>query len=289
MRTGMWALALVGTLAGAAIAQDTYTARYSYPQGKRLIYEMKTSAALRSTGAKLSQEWKTSEVGEAQGDGSTRVSVDITEVFESEPVSGTIYQREILSRVAEDTVRFTLTGVGEVSDFSVPGLDRLPFRYRQELSLVLLQFQDYYNAGFPALPTGEIQKKGGWEATKEVVVSAPPIDLKNVYTSTFKVKKTKKEDGFQCLEVEEKTKIDLKGYMTFGQGKESKLLTFRTIGSGEREGKFLLDIDRGIILKYESDTDYELKFGMVGGPEGQMAESDASVKIERELDDIKDL
>ena len=280
-------IVMVSAAVGGVNAEEELYLRYVLPDAKQLLYEVKASSSLQTLGAKLRQEWKSREIIESGGDGSQKIRVMMEDMFESEPASGGIIQRDILSQLVGNEISFTLTERGDISEMRVDGFDRLPLRERQAKQIILVQLRQLYAAAFPQLPAGEAGD--GWDATRHLKVTDGDFELDDTFTSTFKVKKKKKKDGFLCLEVEEKTQIEMKGYMAFGQGKENRLLTYRTVGTGSRQGKFLFDTDRGLILEYKGKAKFKLKFGPVGQPEAAMQESNARVKFERKLKDIQDL
>ena len=274
-------MVMVAAAVGGANAEDEMYLRYALPDGKQLLYEVKASSSIQTEGAKLRQEWKSRETIESGGDGSQRIAVMLEDMFESEPASGGMVKRNILSQLVGSEISFRLTELGDISGMSIEGIQRFPFRDRQMKQVILVQLRQLYAAAFPKLPAGAVDES--WEVTRNLKVAEGAIELDDTYTSTYKVKKRKKKDGFLCIEVEEETKIDTKGYMTFG----SK--PFRTIGTGTRKGKFLFDTDRGLILEYKGEAKFKLKFGPIGQPEAEMQESNARVKFERKLKDIQDL
>ena len=147
--------------------------------------------------------------------------------------------------------------------------------------VILVQLRQMYAAAVPKLPTGEIKVKESWDVVRELQVKEGVVDLDDTYTSTYTIKKLKKKDGYACVEVEEKTEIETRGYMMFGPD------PYRTIGSGTRKGKFLFDTERGILLEYEGDAKLDLKYGSVGAPEESMQASSSRVKFSRKLKNIE--
>ena len=259
--------------------------KYAYPPGKKVTYKhtekllFTGGIPIEMTSDHKSIEWLT----ESHEDGSFTVAAELSDVNESTLISSRLIQRESLGLLAQKEFGFNLTPTGILTNFVPPSLEDINASEQDAAQMTITNLELGYASLFE-LPEYPVQVGDSWTSEREYKVNydiGEGIEGSTFLSSTHRIKKATKKDGFQCFEIEERSQINMRVYMNLGK------MSFIRAGTGTVKGKWFFDYERGLVQKYEAKTNMDVLMTRVDVPEAEPSEETFTSWTKRDLEKVE--
>ena len=269
-----------------AQGKDPVVLRYQYPEGKQLTYKYRNTTELDLGGisARAMIEWQSNEkLARRSGEDTLHVSVVYSDIGESILVSSRLIQQAIFGSMADKPFQFSISPRGALTHFIPPSAQKVDFTQLDLFEFMSANLELSHATLFPHLPEHPVAVGDTWTTKRKHSVPYQNIGSEGSVTvsSTYTVKKAKKNKGHWGFEIEEKNEISTHVFNSFGE------ISVITDGKGTAKGKFFLDYERGLITKYETSAVLETESIILTGPEQSPVKSRGKSFAKRELKKIK--
>lgn len=159
--------------------------------------------------------------------------------------------QDVRGLLKDRTFSHRMTDRGELTSFTAPDTKGLLHRDRASFDSVVALLGLECATRFPELPLDAVGVGDTWSSNRTRSVAIPEMEDSNSISlaSSFRVKKVKKRKGFSCFEIEGELVVDSVIFIVAGD------VPFLETGSGKGKVKLLFDYERGLVQKYEVETD----------------------------------
>lgn len=299
MKILRWILCAMGMLVGVleVYAADQVILKLQYPEGRVVRYKNKyrldyfsdkAEMILRegSFGAQYYGEWRSREV--VEGSDSVKVTARVDKAGSRATLLG--------ERLTYEQFPYTLDvlnglsfvwGIapgGQVGEFDP---DFPAFKAKRKDMITDLR-QVWMPGLAPVLPDRAVSVGDTWEGEQRIEVPFYNIDAGFEpslvqFTSTYKLKKVKKQKGHRVVEIEEERKVYYRIWLHI------EVLSLVIDGKGSGNADWEIDIDRGLVLSHNMKIGLGLpQVRMVGDPKPiEDIKAEIELVFSRKLDKLE--
>ena len=285
MKVLRWILCAMGMLVGVleVYATDQVMLKLQYPEGRVVRYKNKYRLEYFSDKAEIILregtfgvqgygEWRSREMVVEGGD-SAKVMAKVDKAGSQATLSG--------ERLTYEQFPYTLDLLNDLSFVwrIAPGGQVVEFdpdfsAYKAERKDMITDLRQVWMPSLaPVLPDQAVSVGDTWEGEQRIEVPFYDFDAGFEpslvqFTSTYKLKKVKKQKGYRVVEIEEEREVHYRIWLHI------EVLSLVIDGTGSGNAEWEIDIDRGLVLSHN------MKIGL-GWPQVRMAGDPKSI------DDIK--
>ena len=276
-----------------AEGQEPVLLRYRYPEGKKLIYQSKSSLNMSLPGSHiqaLADLKITEELAETRESGEMRISVVFSDVHASVLIGSRFAPQTEQAVLEGRPFEYGLTPRGEPADFVPPSYEGVPLSQEKAMMLQVANLELICMSSTKQFPEHPLKVGDSWtsERQSKIHYDYESLGIKATFeegmltiSSTYRIKKAKKNDGYWCFEIEEDSKVTTLMAEVFG---DQELVTE---GSGKVEGKWLFDYERGLTRKYEAKQELESKSTIAGETEQESLNTKRKEYTKMELKEVE--
>jgi len=276
-----------------AEGQQPVLLRYRYPEGKKLIYQSKSSVNMSRQGLSiqsLSDRKVTETLVETLEGGEMRISVVFSDLQESVLIGSKLVPQAEQAMLEGKPFECGLTPRGEPTDFVPPSYEGVPLSQEKAMMLLVANLELEYMSSTMQFPEHPVKIGDSWTSERQSKIqydyetlgfNATFEEGSLTISSTFRIQKAKKNKGTWCFEIKQEADFTIHVAEVVGD------LEIVSKGSGKADGKWLFDYERGLTCKYEVKQELESQSTIVGDTEPEPRGTKVKVYTKLELKKVE--